>query len=120
MVGMTGMYIDRSILAEYPFSGAFYKYGVDDSLPLDEQEETETLVLETQCDIQETQKSFSSGNITASFNVYFPFDKEKGIEIKRGMKFRGSLYGLEVNGTVVGVFPTQMGGCVCYISDKYV
>lgn len=112
------MFIDRSLLEDYPFDGAFYKYGVDESLPLDQQEETEILVLETKCDIQESQKSEASGNITASFNVYFPFDKEKGVAVQRGMKFRGAIYGLEVNGTVIGVFPTQMGGCVCYISDK--
>lgn len=113
------MFIDRSPLDDdFPFTGSFYKYGVDENLPLDEQEEKEILVLETKCDIQESNKSESGGNITASFNVYFPFNKEEGIKIKRGMKFRGFIYGLEVNGTVVGVFPTQLGGCVCYINDK--
>lgn len=111
------MYIDRSSWNEYPFEGAFYSYSVDTNKPLDERVEEETLVLSTKCDIQEAQKSEASGVITATFNVYFPFDKEKGIEITRGMKFKGSAYGMEVNGTVVGIIPTQLG-CCCYISDK--
>lgn len=112
------MYIDRNEIEEYPFDGAFYTYGVDDSKPLEEQVEEEILILATKCDIQESQKSDASGNITASFNVYFPFEKETGIAVTRGMTFKGNIYGLEVNGEVIGVFPTQMGGCTCYIKDK--
>lgn len=112
------MYIDRNEIEEYPFDGAFYTYGVDDSKPLDEQVEEEILILSTKCDIQESQKTDAGGNVSASFNVYFPFDKEKGINLKRGMRFKGSIYGLAINGEVIGVFPTQMGGCACYIKDK--
>lgn len=112
------MLVDRNEIEEYPFDGAFYKYGIDESKPLDQQIEEPILVLSTKCDIQESQKSDASGNITASFNIYFPFDKEVGIPITRGMTFKGSIYGLEVNGEVIGVFPTQLGGCVCYIKDK--
>lgn len=112
------MYIDRNLLEEYPFEGVFYEYDVDPSKPLDEQVEVEKLVLQTKCDIQEAQKSDASGVITSKFNVYFPFDKGIGINIKRGMMFKGTAYGLEVNGIVVGINPTQLGGCCCYISDK--
>lgn len=111
------MIVDREPLKEYPNYGVFFTYSVDKTKPLDEQVEEEVIVLETKCDIQESQKSFAGGTIKASFNIYFPFDKEEGVNIKRGMKFRGSLYGLEVNGSVIGVFPTQMGGCACYITD---
>ena len=111
------MIIDRSQIEEYPFKGAFYTYGVDESKPLDEQVEEEILVLETECDIQQSQKSDSGGIITASFNVYFPFDKEKGVSVKRGMIFKGAAYGLEVNGKVVSVFPSQLGGVECYVED---
>lgn len=111
------MFIDRNLIEEYPFEGSFYKYVIDTTKPLIEQKEEEVLVLTTKCDIQEAQKSISGGNITASFNVYFPFDKKVGINIKRGMTFKGSIYGMEVNGEVIGVFPTQLGGCVCYIKD---
>lgn len=115
MVGM--MTIDREMLEEYPFRGAFYEYRIDKTKPLKEQREEEILLLETECDIQEVGKSKSGGVINASFNVYFPFDKEKGINIKRGNTFKGTMYGMEVNGKVIGVFPTQMGGCVVYLTD---
>lgn len=112
------MIIDRSELEEYPYEGDFYTYEVDDSKPLDEQVEEEILVLHTKCDIQESQKSDSSGNIIATFDVYFPFNESEGVKITRGMTFRGNVYGLEVNGKVVGLYPTQMGACSCYVKDR--
>lgn len=111
------MIIEKNILEEYPFDGSFYTYGVDESKPLDEQVEEEILVLSTKCDIQEATKSDAYGNITASFNVYFPFDKKIGINVTRDMTFKGSIYGLIVNGKVISVAPSQMGGCVCSIKD---
>ena len=102
------MIIDRTPLEEYPFEGAFYEYGVDESKPLDEQVEEEILILETKCDIQHSSKSDANGIITAGFNVYFPFDKEK---------FKGNSYGLVVNGRVISVSPSQLGGVECYIED---
>lgn len=112
------MYIDRNGSTEYPFEGVFYTVRIDESLPLDQQEEKKVIVLRTKCDIQESQKSESGGNIAAAFNIFFPFDKNKGIPVTRGMIFEGNMYGLTVNGVVIGIFPTQAGGCVCYISDK--
>lgn len=109
------MLVDRELWEEYPFEGEFYTYEKDGSSW--GADPVEKVVLSTECDIQESQKSDAYGNITASFNIYFPFDKEVGIEIKRGMLFRGSMYGLEVKGEVIGLFPTQMGGCACYIKD---
>lgn len=41
----------------------------------------------------------------------------KPIVIKRGMYFRGSIYGYEVNGKVIGVAPSMLGGCACQIKD---
>lgn len=41
----------------------------------------------------------------------------KPIVIKRGMYFRGSIYGYEVNGKVIGVAPSMLGGCSCQIKD---
>jgi hypothetical protein len=49
--------------------------------------------------------------------VFLPFDKEAGISIKRGLSFRGSIYGMDVNGQVLGVFPSQLSGCVVHIKD---
>ena len=41
----------------------------------------------------------------------------KPVVIKRGMYFRGSIYGYEVNGKVTGVAPSMLGGCACQIKD---
>ena len=41
----------------------------------------------------------------------------KPVVIKRGMYFRGSIYGYEVNGKVIGVAPSMLGGCGCQIKD---
>ena len=41
----------------------------------------------------------------------------KPVVIKRGMYFRGSIYGYEVNGKVIGVAPSILGGCACQIKD---
>ena len=111
------MYIDRNKIQKYPFNGAFYTYEIDYSKPLDEQKEEEVLVLETECDIQESGKSLS-GTVTANYAIYFPIKDGDSLPITNGMEFRSNMYGLRVNGTVKGVFPTQMNGCVAYIVDK--
>ena len=41
----------------------------------------------------------------------------KPVVIKRGMYFRGIMYGYEVNGKVIGVAPSMLGGCACQIKD---
>ena len=41
----------------------------------------------------------------------------KPVVIKRGMYFRGSIYGYEVNGKVIGVAPSMLGDCACQIKD---
>ena len=41
----------------------------------------------------------------------------KPVVIKRGMYFRGSIYGYEVNGKAIGVAPSMLGGCACQIKD---
>ena len=113
------MYVDRGNMVEYPFDGEFFVKEVDTSLPPSEWEENERIVLSTKCDMQESAKSKSaaSGFISASFNIYFPFNKAEGINITKGMFFRGSMYNMQVEGEVIGVFPTQLGGCAVYIKD---
>ena len=44
----------------------------------------------------------------------------KPVVIKRGMYFRGSIYGYEVNGKVMGVAPSMLGGCACQIGRAHV
>lgn len=111
------MIIDRSDLVEYPFTGEFYGSYVDESKPLDEQTEELKLVLRTVCDIHESQKSISGGVVMASFDVYFPFDINDGVVVKRGMTFKGDAYGLTVNGRVISVFPSSLGGVQCRVED---
>ena len=41
----------------------------------------------------------------------------KPVVIKRGIYFRGIMYGYEVNGKVIGVAPSMLGGCACQIKD---
>lgn len=111
------MVVDNNPIEEYPFDGVFYDSFIDESKPLDEREEEEVIILETKCDIQEANAKVAGGLINATFNVYFPFDKSVGVPVRKGHSFRGNFYGVSVNGRVIGVFPTQIGGCECYITD---
>lgn len=112
------MYIDRNRLEDYPYFGQFYRVGIDDSKPLDEQFEEEIIVFETECDITESSHSWSQNFIWAKYAVYFPFNKGiDDITVKMGDLFRADVHGLMVNGKVVGVFPTQLGGITVYVQD---
>lgn len=108
------MYIDTNEISEYPFFGEFYRVVEDVNAPLIEQHEKEVVVLRTPCDIIEGG-SKRGQFITASFSIYFPF--EDNVDVRRGDFFRGELYSMQVNGRVIGVFPTQLKGCVVYIDD---
>ena len=118
------MYTDRSALAEYAYKGVFYKKEdspSEDGDLLNGGDEVETIILETECDIQETNKLFNSGVVTMGYTIYFPnpTDDEDNERIpdglKPGIRFRGEMYGMPVDGMVIGVYPTQMHGCVAYI-----
>lgn len=109
------MYINFSSIEEYPFKGTFFNIGIDmDKPPLDRVEE-KIVILETKCDIQEA--SHTDGELlTADYTVYFPLgDSLDGI--KNGILFEGDMYGAKVNGKVVGVFPSQLGGVKVYVQD---
>lgn len=112
-------------MSEYPYKGAFYTTTVDESLPLDEQEETEVLVHETICDIQRTAKLHNANLLAANYTVYFPLelnpdatgtvDKYKDCGVRRGHIFRGVFYGYEIKGIVEIVRPSQLGAMSCDI-----
>ena len=111
------MFIDRNEIEEYPFNGTFYtteQTASDDGDPLKDTT-SEVTLLNTECDIQEASKNISGDSIISYYNIYYPFDKTNGINIKRGTKFRSVDYGMEVEGTVVGIYPSQLGGCSVYI-----
>ena len=118
------MYTDRNALKEYAYKGTFYKN--ETNTPsygnlLGEDSEFEDVILVTKCDIQETNKLFNSGVITMGYTIYFPTPTDdEGNEkipehLKPGIRFRGDMYGMAVEGMVIGVYPTQMHGCVAYI-----
>lgn len=135
------MYTDRNALKEYAYQGVFYRRELkpkedgdligddgdllgdnDNSASTDtEDEETEVIILETECDIQETNKLFNSGVVTMGYTIYFPNPTNEEEEevipegLVPGIRFRGKMYGMDVDGMVIGVYPTQMHGCVAYI-----
>lgn len=112
------MYINRNILQEFPHYGYFFVKEIDESLPLDQQKEIKNIIFETQCDITESSHSWSTNFIWAKYAVFFPFDVDVDeLTISLGMEFEADLYGMRVNGKVVGVFPSQLGGVTVYIQD---
>ena len=111
-------YIERNILTDYPYKGTFYKKEIDESMPLDKQIEEKVIIYETECDITESSHSWSRNFIWAKYAVYFPYDKEKDeIKVAMGNLFEAYINGMYINGKVVGVFPSQLGGITCYIQD---
>lgn len=135
------MIVESQEFAEYPFEGVFYEYTTNTSGGLLDQTTEEVEVLRTKCDIQQNTFKDSSGFLTSSYSIYFPLepsslfpssseeevaneeenvsneDSLAPIKIKRGMYFRGYVYGYEVNGKVKGVGFSMLGGCECQIED---
>lgn len=111
-------YIEHNKLQDYPYFGQFFRIEIDESKPLDEQIEERVIIFETDCDITESSHSWSRNFIWAKYAIYFPFDKDtEEIEVKLGDLFEADMHGLIVNGKVVGVFPSQLGGVTVYVQD---
>ena len=112
-------------LTPFPFEGAFYTTEVDEDAPLDERIPQEVEVFRTVCDIQRSAKLHNGFLLGADYTVYWPLelnpdstgtvDKFGPIKVRRGMIFRGIMYGYEVAGTVEIVRASQLGGCSCDI-----
>lgn len=102
------MYTDHHGMNKYPHEGVFYRVGViDESLPLDEQVESEVVVFETTFDLSE-----GTNLNTDTFKIFFPFDyREEELVIDEGMSFEGNIWGATVRGRVIGIYPSQLGGC---------
>ena len=112
------MYIDRELLQDYPYEAEFYRIVVDESRPLDQQVEEKVVVFETICDITEASHSWSRNFIWAKYAIYFPYEPEEDeILVRMGDLFESEINGLRINGKVVGVFPSQMGGITAYVQD---
>ena len=104
-------------IEHYPFMGSFYRtVKADKSVPLIERTDRDKLVLETKCDIQEVSKA-NNPTLIATFSVYFPHNTTTDLPVKRGMKFIGSMYGMDVSGLVTNVVGSELGGIVAYVKD---
>lgn len=95
-------------MTKYPHEGEFYRVGIiDESLPLDQQKEGEIVVFETVFDLSE-----GTDLNTDSFKIFFPFDyKNEELVIDEGMLFKGNIWGATIKGRVIGIYPSQLGGC---------
>lgn len=129
------MRLKRKAIAEYPFHGTFYTVitnkpedgdllgngglldgdllggeDTDDSLNAGTLEET--ILLETECDIQQASKMFNGGTIMADYDVFFPLKKSSISPVKIGDMFRcpKESYGIGINGRVIGMEISQLGG----------
>jgi hypothetical protein len=111
------MYTDRSSLKEYPFTAIFSRIAVDESLPLDQQTCKQIVVMTTPCDIAESSATLE-GNLTKSrYAIYLPISPAtEKIPVRRGDRCEAEIYGVTVDGTVTGVFPSQLKGCTIYVN----
>ena len=107
------MYIDRSNLDEYPFKdGVFYKVGIDDSKPLEEQVDEEIEIYHTEFDL-----SFGSSLNMDTFTLFMPlFNDIESLVIKQGDLFKGDTYGMLQRGRVIGIYPSQLNGCTIVLT----
>lgn len=106
------MYTDHFGQIEYPHEGMFYKIGIDDSKPLDQQEEEELPIFECNFDMTE------GGSLsTETFRLFFPFEFSRdSLVISEGDLFKGSIYGASLKGRVIGIYPSQLGGCTVLLT----
>lgn len=128
------MYIGYGI-EEFPHKGVFYvmeEVAPQDGDLLSEEAgvATEKVILETDCDIQQANKMFGSGVIQNQWTVFFTFDKREGLPegLRLGSRFRAEIHGMSVEGTVIGLWPTEVapfknvntGGCTAEIKGSEV
>lgn len=110
-------YIDSYDFEEYPYYGEFYRSVTTPSAIPSEMTDSKEILYETKCDIQESSKTKSgtTGFVSTTYNVYFPFNIDEDLPIVKGCLFKGYMYGMEIKGEVDGIFPTQFGTCSVYI-----
>lgn len=106
------MFTDHFGTIEYPNEGMFYRIGIDDSKPLVEQVEEEIEIFSTVFDMTE------GGTLsTETFRIFFPFNsKSEELAISVGDLFKSSLYGSSLKGRVLGIYPSQLGGCTVLLT----
>lgn len=126
------MYFSRKAITEYKFHGTFYTVKtikpedgdfLGDGNLLDDMDinsstdagttETpeETILLETECDIEKAAKLINSGTIMADYKVSFPCEVGAKLPIRFNTNFKCEDYAIPINGRVVGIEYSQLGGC---------
>lgn len=107
------MYIDHNISEEYPFKGGvFYKVGIDDSKPLEEQVDEEMEIYTSDFDLSD-----GTSLNTNTFKVFIPFFKDtNSLVIKEGDLFKGNTYGMLQKGRIIGIYPSQLDGCTILLT----
>lgn len=126
------MYFSRKAITEYKFHGTFYTVKtikpedgdfLGDGNLLDDMDinsstdakttETpeETILLETECDIEQAAKLINSGTIMADYKVFFPCEVGAKLPIRFNTNFKCEDYAIPINGRVVGLQYSQLGGC---------
>jgi hypothetical protein len=108
-------------IVDYPYTGAFYTTDIADSGGLIGNKQTETLICEVKCDIQKTAKMHNGNLLAAAYTIYFPLEKNETAEstvdkfndilVRRAMTFKGKFYGVNIEGEVELIRPSQLGGC---------
>lgn len=133
------MRLKRKAITQYPFHGTFYTVvtnkpedgdllgngdllGGEDTGSHSEGGTTdgnegntgasgETILLETECDIQQAAKLINSGTIMADYKVFFPCEIGAQLPIRFNTNFKCEDYAIPINGRVVGLEYSQLGGC---------
>jgi hypothetical protein len=101
------MYTDHYGTEEYPFIATFYRLGVDENKPLDQQKEEKIVSFQTRCDVDDNNTGLNNDLIT----LYIPFDADsEKIKVVIGETMEVETYGLVQKGRVLGVRPSQLGG----------
>lgn len=133
------MRLKRKAITEYPFHGTFYTVvtkkpddgnilgdgdllggedmggssgaGTTEGNEGDTKTPEETIILETRCDIQQAAKLINSGTIMADYKVFFPCEIGAKLPIRFNTNFKCEDYAIPINGRVVGLEYSQLGGC---------
>lgn len=77
----------------------------------------ETVVFETKCDIQETDKMMATDTAGSYLDIFFPFELSEGVPVRIGHRFRSNDWFRPVDGRVYAVVPSPMGGCKARIKE---
>jgi len=128
------MRLKRKAITEYPFHGTFYTVitkkpedgdllgngglldgdllgGEDTAGSINTETSEETILLETECDIQQASKMFNGGTIMADYKVFFPCEVGEKLPIRFNTNFKCEDYAIPIQGRVIGLEYSQLGGC---------